>query len=276
MKLFPVIALLFLQACATATRYQPADKNGGYMDGQEGPYLLAGFYGNAHTSSEDAYLFSQFRAIEVCRYRNETAFLYGVENQSTSRSIQKTSSYNYTTPTNFSGTMDTTTNNYGLSNTNFSGQFSGGNSFGDSTTWVETYNYPSFVAIYQCSKKHPLIGVRTSYIPNEKISKLSKDTLGALLVVEVNNESPNSSKFRKGDILLEINDKRLTSLHDLRMAVLENISGKATASVIRKGKIIELKNLKYMNGTPLLEKLADEIIQNSCNRKNKPDSTLCK
>lgn len=59
-------------------------------------------------------MFSSFRAIEVCREKNyKVARFIGVDDKSSSQTVQRTSSYSYQQPTYFSGSANTNYNFYG-------------------------------------------------------------------------------------------------------------------------------------------------------------------
>ena len=63
------LSVLALAGCATTrTKYQPHGNAGGYSEQKvDEKIMVARFSGNAYTHANDAMIFSQFRAIEICK-----------------------------------------------------------------------------------------------------------------------------------------------------------------------------------------------------------------
>lgn len=142
------IGLLFLifpcitAGCITSrTEYAPHGYKGGYSEKNiDDRHMVARFTGNAYTNVNDSLLFSQFRAIEICKEKKyKFTRIYESINLSSQQKIKKYSYINHSLPTYFDGSSE----NYG--NAYYTNGFLyGGEQYGNSMTWIEVYNYPTF------------------------------------------------------------------------------------------------------------------------------------
>lgn len=270
---FVTLTLLFLLAsCASRTKYAPHDTSGGYSEQRLAPDLiLARFVGNALTNSQDAQLLSVFRAVEICSKNLQYPRILAVQDLTKSQSVQRTSNYQYTTPTDFSGNVqsNTTYNVFGNNLTanqtgQFSGQASGGQQFGGASSWVETYVFPTFDTYFSCTEKNPLIGIQMQNIAPNQLASLVKDLMGAAQVMEVVPQSPNFSIVKTGDIITHVEGHRIQSDGEFVLELLKrkNINS-VKITLLRDGIKKEVK-VQVVNDIQSLKKSTAEIVTAAC------------
>jgi hypothetical protein len=286
MKGLLITTLAFLMsACATRTLYKPHGQSGGYSEAPvKDNIYMARFTGNAYTHTNDAQVFAQFRAVEICHEQGfKVAKILGVDNKTTSQTVQKSSSYNYQQPTYFSGTANTNTNyNYyggntlnANSNTNVNGTVYGGNAYGGTTTWNETYNYPTFDAYFSCHNDIHLAGVELKNLTADDIKEFTKDKLGGLQVIKVSDESPNQDIFQIGDILLKVNNLRVLEVQQMSKAI-DSAKNKSTisANIVREGKPMVIR-FKAKDFTEMFKQMNMEIVRNACSVQEVKSRPIC-
>lgn len=268
-----IIGLTSLVGCATRTKYQPMTKAGGYADQALGNGLyMSRFAGNAYTNKQDAQYFTNFRAVEVCREKGfKLARVHGFQDLSSSQTVQKTSNYNYQTPTTFTGNATTNTNYnvYGntlnaKSNTNLYGQVSGGHSYGGSNTWNETYHYPTFDVAYSCENEVHLIGIQLKPIENSEVKQWTKDSLGAMQIEDFTPGSPNEDELQVGDTIVKVMGKRVVNVQQLGKQIKRaKDKSKISALIVREGKLKKVK-LKAKDFTDQFVQGNNQVVQYSC------------
>lgn len=274
MRYLLILSVLFSFGCASRTKYKPMDGSGGYADKAMGKGIyISRFAGNAYTNQQDAQTYTGFRAVEVCREKGyKVARILGFQNLSTSKTVQKTSNYNYKNPTYYSGTANTNTNYniYGntlnsRSNTNVNGQVYGGSSYGGSNTWNETYNFPTYDVMYSCENKIYLMGINLDPVKNENIKEFSKDTLDALAVSGFGDNSPNEEVLQLGDIILKVNGRRVVNVKQIgRQLKKAKNKNAVTTLIIREGKKKNVQ-LTAKDGTEFFLNQNNQVVQASCN-----------
>lgn len=133
-----LILFFLFSGCASRTKYAPHGNNGGYSDLKSDLFSIARFVGNAFTKEKDAVLLSQFRAYESCFEQGyKVARLYDQKNLTQSKTVQRTSIFNYQNPSYLNGsgnTFGTMLGNSYSGTTNYSGTISGGGSNSYSTS----------------------------------------------------------------------------------------------------------------------------------------------
>ena len=286
MKGLIIVTLAFLMsACATRTLYKPHGESGGYSEAPvKDNIYVARFTGNAYTHAKDAQAFVQFRALEVCQEQGYKVTKFTkIEDKTTSQTVQKSSSYNYQQPTYFSGTANTNTNysyNGGnslnaKSNTHLNGTAYGGNAYGGTTTWNETYNYPTFDAHFSCHNDVHLAGVELKSLAAEEIKEFAKDKLGALQVIKITDESPNQDIFQVGDILLKVNNSRVIEITQMSKAIdLAKDKNNISANIVREGKPMVLQ-FKTKDFTAMIKQMNMEIARNVCSVQEIKNRPIC-
>jgi hypothetical protein len=281
MRILILLILLITISCTTRTLYQPYNESGGYSEATlKDNIQVARFSGNARTNIDDANIFAIFRSIEICYEKGfEVSKILKVDNKTTSKTIQKSSSNSYKDPTYFSGTSNTYTNynNYGNSNsnTNLNGTAYGGSVHTNSTSWNETYFYPTFDAYFACYNEIYLAQVELKIISAEDIKEFTKDRLGGLQIIKIDGQSPNQGIFQIGDILLKINNIRVLDVNEMSRAIdLAKDKNNIQASIIREGKPLTIK-FKTSNVTEKFKMVNSEIIRRACSVKEIKTRPIC-
>lgn len=279
-QLLVIIALStsIVGGCATTsrTKYGPADQSGGYSEQQvDGNLSVARFAGNAYTHPEDAKIYSQFRALEVCKERGYSLmFLYTTIDRSSSQTVQRS----YTAPTYFSGNANSTTNanvygNWGQANTNtnLNGQTYGGGT----TTWDETYHYPTFDSVFSCSNKFYRTNVKLRDISAEDMKPFVKDLMGAVQVVEVPENSPNHEILKPGDFIIKVNGSRVQTQPQYVGEINSSKSKEIVAmTVVRDGKQKTIKANAY-DGTDEVKALGEKLAAAVCGNPELKERPAC-
>ncbi|CAN5416792.1 hypothetical protein BH10BDE1_BH10BDE1_27910 [soil metagenome] len=271
---FAVAALTLTSGCVTRTAYQPMNESGGYSDAKlDERVSVARFAGNAHTHKDDAALFSQFRAIEICRERGfQIARFFDVRDLTTSQDVQRSSTVNNTAPTHFNGTANSNTNlnstGNGFANantqTNIYGTFTGGQTSSSSRTWTETYVFPTFDTTFACSNGTFITKIKLKPISSDEMKPFVKDLLGAVQVEEFIDGSPNREVLKVGDLITKVNGERLTSLVQFSSMVdAAKDKSKLIVSLVREGKAIAIK-LKAVDATLYFAEEAEKLIRSAC------------
>jgi hypothetical protein len=265
-----------ISGCATnRTKYAPMTDTGGYADKKVDDNLFVSrFSGNAYTHRNDASLFSMLRAVEICQDNGYIfARIYGSKDNSTSRTVLRTANYSFQQPTYFNGSANTYGNynylggGYGQlnSNTNLYGTVTGGNTYGGSKTWEETYNYPTFDTLFSCTNQPFFAGVQLKNISADDMKPFVKDLMGAMQVEKVTRGSPNEGIIQTGDLITRVNGNRIKSLSEFVGSIdTAKNKNKITIVVIRDGKQIIL-NAKATDGTLTLKLQTVEIVSAACN-----------
>lgn len=84
--------------------------------------------------------------------------------------------------------------------------------FGTTTSWTETYTYPSFQVAFHCSDKvfGPELLLRE--VSSEDMKLLVKDLKGGLQVEKVLENSPNEKRLFTGDVILKTGGARVETI----------------------------------------------------------------
>lgn len=282
---FLIIGFLFLSACATRTKYQPQGESGGYSEARvDSNVMVARFSGNAYTHKNDAQIFSQFRAIEICREQGyKVARPMGQEDKTSSKTVQKTSNYTYQNPTYFNGTANTNTNYnyyggntlYSNSNTNVNGTITGGDTYGGSQTWNETYVFPTIDTYFSCANEINLAGLEMKVLTPEEVKDLAKDKLGGVQVMKHGDDSPNKDIFQVGDIVLKVDNKRVLTVLDFGKMINESKDKNAIpASIVREGVPKNIK-FKAVDKTSDFEEMNNQVVRTACTVQEVKSRPIC-
>lgn len=279
-KLINFYAFLSLCAittgCATGSRskYVPLTESGGYSESNsENSIMITRFAGNAYTSAKDASEFSAFRAVEYCMEKGyKVVRFHKQENNSSSKTVQRTSNYNYQQPTYFSGTANSNTNynylGYGQArsntNTSVNGSFQGGSSYGGGSTWNETYNFPVFDTYFECKNKVLMVGVGVKDITVEDMKPYVKDLMGAIQVIKLTEDSPNQGIIKIGDIVTKVGDNRVQKNIDFISAIHQQDNEKnIEITLLRDGKTKKIK-VKATDKTQEVEQEYQNLVYSVC------------
>lgn len=275
------LCMLIFSSCATRTPYQSYAQNGGYIDGKyDDGTRYARFAGNAYTHKDYALWFSLFRALEFC---NNTGYKYtrifGTQDLSTSKDVQRSSTYNYTAPTYYSGTANTSVNYYGNSyaqaRTNYSGTAYGGDQTSNTTSWTETLTFPIVDTSFVCMDSLFLAKIKFRELKEYDVKDYVKDLRGALQVEEIPDDSPNKGKIKNSDIVLRLNGERVWTVAEF-VKVLNNSSDKENLKfeLVRDGKNLKITG-KAVDGTEGLLADAEKVKASACGIEDLKDNLLC-
>jgi hypothetical protein len=267
-----LLASLITGCATTRTKYRPWSEDGGYSEKKIDQSLyVARFSANAYTHPQDALVFSKFRAIEVCQ-DNGFKFARILENRdrSTKEKIQRTSNYNFQDPIYFNSNSKSNTNfNSGYfgkdeSTTTINGQIHGGNSYGGSQSWVDTYNYPTFDTIFSCTNQPLMLGVQLREISPDDMKQFVKDFMGGMQVIKFNEGSPNEGIFQSADIITRVNGTRVQDLPQV-VTALESAKdkNKIQITVVRDGKQLTL-DARAADSTMIIQAENEKILFAAC------------
>jgi hypothetical protein len=206
-----------LSGCAhSRTKYHPLDESGGYSEAPVNDRVLkTRFAGNAYTGSRDALLLSQFRAIEICKDKGfVTANILWSEDLSTAKTVQRTSNNTYLAPMQYQGSA----NCYGGS-CNGTGTLTGGGESSNSSTWNETYHYPTFDTYFACANEIYKAKVTITALTADAVKPYVKDLMGALQIHDMPENSPNRGILQVGDIVVKVDGNRTESKDQFSSAI---------------------------------------------------------
>lgn len=280
------VSLIFIATgCATRTTYQAHSTNGGYSQTQIDENLyVARFVGNALTNANDAQIFSAFRATEICHEQGKGfARIHGIQDLSTQKNVLRSSSHQYQAPTYFSGsgTSNSTYNYFGngfgtsQSQTNVSGTVYGGQQYGGTTTWTETYNYPTYDTYFSCHDRTFMTGVGLQAVSKEEMKPYVSDLLGALQVTGTMEGSPNEGRVIKGDFVIKVNGRRVENVVEYSRAV-DSAKSKNSIPVliVREGKNRTIK-LKAVDASEQFKQQQAQIVQSACSVRETRTRAIC-
>lgn len=235
MKYLIFIFLFVGCASKSRTQYDVDGHYGGFSDGKiEGNIRYALFRGNAYTHADDAKNFAILRSIEVCEnIKKKLSYTIDLQDLTSSSTHQRSSGVALNSQRNFNGTI--TPNGFGGFNN--SGVVSPNTNVLNSTTWNETYTYPSFRIIFQCTDREFRVGIDMEDVSAEQMKPYVKDLLGAVQIIEVLGDSPNKDIIDVGDLIIKINSKRVFSSKSVMLKIQEaGVKGKLEIEIIRDGK----------------------------------------
>jgi hypothetical protein len=270
--------MLLLSSCATPSRTKygkgvsEAEGFSDYVINEN--FYVSRFAGNAHTHKNDAMLFSHFRAVDKCR---ELGFMYAriweTRDLTTSKTVTRSSSSSYSTPQNVYGQFTNAPLGGGV---NFNGSVSNGMTFADTDTWNETYHYPSFDSVYSCVNGLWAARIRLKDLSAEEMKPYVSDFMGAQLVEEVMEGSPNNTILFPGDVILKINKIRVQSIQNFNIH-LTNYKNKSKIpiEILRDGKRLSL-NIKAVNSGSILVESNGEILKAACSVPEIATHPICK
>lgn len=243
------------------TGYHPANWTGGYTDNKlDGQMRVARFAGNAYTRSDTAVRLSNFRAFEVCKEEGfEAARVFGVNDLSTSQTVTKSASSTYTAPMQYNGSS----NYYGYTS-HHSGTITGGNQYANTTSWNETYRYPTFDTYFKCTDHIFQTKLELKPISPEDMKPFVKDLMGALQVQNIKDDSPNHVAIQVGDLVVKVEGNRVQNLVQFVNAV-DNAKdkGRIELRIIRDGKP-KTVTAAAVEATSEVIKAENELIDREC------------
>lgn len=269
-------SIALLAGCATEerTQYGPNDSpEGGYSEENVTDHVArARFTANANTTVRLARLLSAFRAQEICDDEGfKFARIVGERNHSTSKTVRKTASYGYTSQVNSTGNVYVNGNNATLYS-----QSNGGDTFGSSTSWNETYTYPVYDTFFRCANEVRVIQAQLRIVPGEEIKDYAKDLLAAPQVTDMPDNSVNKGRIQVGDIILKVDNKRTTNFDQFTTALDRTADPtKVPMLIVREGNKVTV-NVATVDASQDFEDTKFEIVSSACRLSDVSDRPLCK
>ena len=247
-----LVSIVASTGCATTRRttYHHNSGNGGYSSTKiDESLMVARFSGNGYTSPNDALFFSKLHAVQVCKTADfKMVRIFGSEDKTTSSTTRETSS---------SGA--------------FYGRFYGGNS----TSWDETTRYPSFNSYFACTDKAFVMKTVVDNLAPEQVAPFVQDLLGAVQVKEVPEDSPNFGKLQLGDVILKVNDHRITNLPHLWDTINQlSDPSKPVLSIVREGKHLTVDAIA-LDSSRELEQETQKILIKGCRVEEVSKLPIC-
>lgn len=242
-------SISFLSGCATRTKYKPHnDHTGGYSHSELKDNLyVSRFAANAKTHQNDAHLFSNFHAIELCLQKGfKFTRVLDVKDLSEKKSI-------YNSTTTFYG--------------------SNGVVFGSTIGSETKLNLPIYDTIFTCENEFKVVGAIVKNIPAKEASTITKDYLGALQIVEVPSDSHNDKILQDGDVVIKVDGKRIQGKFSFNKE-LNKKGSKTKITIIRDGKRI-VKEVALRDGSQLLKDANMHVIENACSVPEIKKNVIC-
>ncbi len=266
------VAIASLLSCATRTKYEPHGNSGGYSETTlDSGVNVARFSGNAHTTPGDAKIFSQFRAVELCEQQgSKVTRILKVEDKSQSKDVQKSETSTHQRPS----TIDGSSNSIG-GYTSYSGTVTGGSATSNTTSWIETLNFPIYDAYFSCANQVYLTGIVPKDLSADEMKSLVKDLLGAIQVQSFGEQSPNKGVLRVGDIIYKLNKERVTTVDQFSAEVnssKEKLNLKA--SIFRDGQPLVVK-IKATDSTDTFLKFSEQLKAAACTVSEVKTRPIC-
>ena len=258
-----LMVLLIIVGCSTSkpTPYQKEKKKEGHQEKSFEDLKVTTFKGNSYTKKEQAQLYAQFRAIEVCREsENKLANIIDI--------FDKTVEKQY---------VRSTGNSWGPSYSYYGGypyysRYSGigigvGYNSVDTKSWNEKLIYPMFEVYYTCSDMVVRPQLIFKELSAEQTKHLVKDIKGAIQVERIAETSPNKDSIELGDIVLKANGKRIEKVFEL-IRLFNKENREVSVLLLREGERVVAK-LKSTDFTEEAKKNESEIVNAVCSKKKK-------
>lgn len=252
MKKLVFIIFLGLAGCASATKYHSRAEDGGYEDGQlDTNYKISRFVGNALTSAETSNIYTQVRALEVCRESGfKLAKIVAVVDQTTSKTATNTKTNVFANP---DGPL------IGMIN---------------SKTSTKTYVYPTFAAAYFCANADYRLGIIFKLIEAEEMKPFVKDLMGAVQVNSILEGSPNNGRVQTGDLVTKVNGRRVDSIYNVIYEVHRAGKEQSTLTLFREGRPMEVK-VQSIDSTAATGQEFEGLLARACVDSNLKKRSIC-
>lgn len=281
-----IVVMTFAGCSHTRTKYHPLDKSGGYSENQvDQSTLVTRFAGNAFTTTQDAMLLSQFRAVELCREKGFVgARVVGYQDLSASQTVQRSSTSTYSTPVTVSGNGSSTgTANcyagtcYGSGTAHYSATATGGDQHSQTRTWNETYNYPTFDTYFRCANESYRLGANIKPISIDDMKPFVRDLMGAVQVEGFSDDSLNKDVLQVGDFITKVDGVRVQNNAQLILAVEDARSkDKIKLQIVREGKV-QTVVVKALDATASLKSDNEKLLTSVCsNTSEVMDRSVCR
>ena len=223
------------------------DTSGGYSESKvDDNIMVARFVGNAYTHPSFAFVFSQFRAVEICLGKGfKIAKIYGSDDKSSSQTVQRTNFTDYGT--------------YGVG----------------ATSWNDTYHYPVADTYFSCANQVYMTKVKVKKISVDDMKPFVKDLMGAVQVIDYIEGSPNQDILQVGDFITKVNSTRVQNLNQYGDAINSAIDkNKIVLNIVREGKPMTVK-VKAIDSTSLVEEENFKVVANACKQSEMESKQIC-
>jgi hypothetical protein len=280
------LSLVYISACTSKrTRYEPLHRSEGYaIKRVSDNIMISRFAGNSLSRKNDAKLFSVFRAVEFCQ---ESGFkltrLFETVDRTKFKSVQKSSQSTYQAPVYVSGAKTSKGNLRSsgqnsiddASNTRFDATAYGGNTFTDSTSWEEKYDYPIFDSYFSCTNQASILGAQLRDISFEDMKSFVKDLMGAVQIQSLQNDSENKQVLKTGDIIVFIDGQRIQNRIQFINAIDVTKNRAAIPGVIFRDGVKMNVILTAADGAPYLLEVAAKAISSACDVPEIKERPIC-
>jgi hypothetical protein len=280
-----IASTTLISSCAMNSRtlYGPTGESGGYADSKLNDHVsVARFSGNEFTHPQDAKVFSAFRAQEVCRKNaHQFARIFSQNNLSQTQTSRRTAKFSHHAPLTFNGTS-TSNGSFNpiafQTHPLFNDPVTGANTSSTSPDWNETYVSPVFETYYQCSHSARGIGVQFKPLDAQSAQAAkdyTHDSLGALEITEIADNSPAKDKLKVGDIVIQVNDERVESNAQITAAIdSTELQNEVHFHIVRDGKPMYVA-CSTIDVTNQMEQEAAQIVNAGCAAPENKDLSLC-
>lgn len=271
-----LLVLFIIVGCSSTkpTPYQKEKKNEGYTENSLDDLRVSIFKGNSYTKKEQAHLYAQFRAIEVCReYENQLANLIFIFDKTVEKEYIRSTGSNWGPSYSYYGGYPYYYGGYPYRGYSGLGIGIGYNTV-DTKSWNEKLSYPIMEVYYTCTDTviRPQLIFRE--LTAEQTKHLVKDVKGAIQVENIGKQSPNKNTVELGDIILKANGKRIEKIFEL-IRLFNKENREVSVLLLREGEKVVSK-LKSVDITDEARKNETEIIKSVCSKKTKDNEVELK
>lgn len=264
-----ISAVGVFQGCASGrTEYERVGRNGGYSESQLSDGLLvARFQGNSKTTTNEAAMFSQLRAIELCqRSGKRLAIVYDVADLTKSKNVEQQSATRSANPVYIDQVQ---------SGNSAATVVSGGGQSEISSKWTDTFEFPAFDTYFGCTDHALSAGVQIRPVPASQLQSFYKDMMGAVQITSIGKTSPNRNRLYVGDIITKVGNSRIETPVQWSMELEASIKdSETTAQIIRDGKI-QRALIRLSDVTDLEAIDQSHIISSACRFKDVRNRPVC-
>jgi hypothetical protein len=258
-----LLVLFILLGCASnkPTPYQKEKKKEGYQEKTFEDLNVTTFKGNSHTKREQAQLYAQFRAIEICREsEKKLANIIDVFDKTVEKNYIRSTGSGWAPSYSYFGGYPYYSRYSGI------GIGVGYNTM-STNSWNEKLFYPIIEVYYTCSDQVFRPQLIFKEISADQVKHLVKDIKGAIQVERIAETSPNKNAVELGDIILKANGKRIEKVYEL-ISLFNKDSREISVLLLREGEKVVSK-IKSTDITAEVKKTESEIIRTTCRKKTK-------
>lgn len=258
-----LLVLFVIVGCSSTkpTPYQKEKKKQGYQERTFEDLNVTTFKANSYTKKEQAQLYAQFRAIEICRSsENKLANIIDVFDKTVEKEYTRSSGSGWGPSYSYFGGYP------------YYSRYSGfgigvGYNTVNTNSWNEKLIYPIMEVYYTCADMVVRPQLIFKELTADQVKHLVKDIKGAIQVESIAETSTNKKSVELGDIILKANGKRIEKVYEL-IRLFKKESMEVSVLILREGEKLVAK-LKSTDVTEDVKKTESEIIRAACKKKKK-------